>query len=210
VTGFELGPPPAGALEAGTEAGAGVAGAGAGVAGAGAEAVADADADADAGAGAGAGVAGVAWPLRSHLELGALAGAVPSARLHARHILSEWGQRDQAETVELLVSELITNAVQASAGLTPGVAPVRLWLCSDRKHVLIQVWDGNSRLPVPRDPDPDPDSEGGRGLLLVDVLSAEWGAYRPTAPGPPDARPDARRGTRPRPNPGKIIWALVS
>jgi len=31
------------------------------------------------------------WPLQSFLELGALPGAVPCARLHARHVLWEWG-----------------------------------------------------------------------------------------------------------------------
>jgi anti-sigma regulatory factor (Ser/Thr protein kinase) len=174
VTGFELGPAPAGASDLG----------------------------------------GAVWPLRSHLELGALPGAVPCARLHARQILSEWRQRDQAETVELLVSELITNAVQASAGLTPGVAPVRLWLRSNHKHVLIQVWDGNPQLPVPRDPDPE--SEGGRGLLLVDTLAAEWGSYRPGVhPGPrpsprPSPHPGAHPGAHPGPDPGKIIWAIVA
>jgi hypothetical protein len=32
------------------------------------------------------------WPLRSHLELGALSSAVPCARLHAKHVLWEWGK----------------------------------------------------------------------------------------------------------------------
>jgi hypothetical protein len=31
------------------------------------------------------------WPLQSFLELGALPGAVPCARLHTRHLLWEWG-----------------------------------------------------------------------------------------------------------------------
>jgi hypothetical protein len=35
--------------------------------------------------------AGASWPLRSHLELGALPSAVPCARLHAKHVLWEWG-----------------------------------------------------------------------------------------------------------------------
>jgi hypothetical protein len=44
------------------------------------------------------------WPLHSFLELGALDGAVPSARLHARHILREWGQAALADDAELVVS----------------------------------------------------------------------------------------------------------
>lgn len=46
------------------------------------------------------------WPLQSFLELGALPGAVPCARLHARHVLREWGLADLADSTELLVSEL--------------------------------------------------------------------------------------------------------
>jgi anti-sigma regulatory factor (Ser/Thr protein kinase) len=139
------------------------------------------------------------WPLKSHLELAPLPSAVPCARLHARQVAWEWGQEVLTETIELIVSELVTNGLRASAGLTgsrykgqwrPGVPPVRLWLCSDRKSVLVQVWDGNDREPVRQDVDPG--AIGGRGLLLVEALSAEWGTYTP------------ERST------GKVVWALAS
>src|SRR5580692_10097888 len=77
------------------------------------------------------------WPLMNCLELGALPSAVPCARLHVRHVLWDWKLEDFIDTVELLVSELVTNAQKVSAGLTgsrydgkwqPGVPPVRLWL----------------------------------------------------------------------------------
>ena len=58
------------------------------------------------------------WPFRSSLELGALPTAVPCACLHVRHILWEWGLNSLAESAELLVSELVTNAVNATAGRT--------------------------------------------------------------------------------------------
>src|SRR5258708_1326874 len=73
----------------------------------------------------------------SYLELGALPTAVPCARLHVRQVLWEWGLPELSHPTELLVSELMTNAVRASNGLTgsrfagrwaPGVPPVRLWL----------------------------------------------------------------------------------
>ena len=51
----------------------------------------------------------------SYLELGALPTAVPCARLHARHLLWEWGLSALVEDTELLTSELITNAVKATA-----------------------------------------------------------------------------------------------
>src|SRR6266568_8695985 len=51
------------------------------------------------------------WPLRSCLELAALPGAVPCARLHARQVLWEWGHGAVAESAELPVSEIVTNAL---------------------------------------------------------------------------------------------------
>src|SRR5262249_7031132 len=81
----------------------------------------------------------------TYLELGALPTAVPCARLHVKHVLREWQMPQLADPVELVVAELVTNAMQASAGLTssqfagrwsPGLPPVRLWLASDGQHPL--------------------------------------------------------------------------
>jgi hypothetical protein len=140
-----------------------------------------------------------AWPLRSYLELGALPSAVPCFRLHAKHLLWEWGLEKFSDSVEVVVSELTTNAVAASAELIgsrysgrwrPGVPPVRLWLHSDKERVLVQVWDGDDRMPEPQGIDLD--AENGRGLLLVATLSAEWGAYRPEGAS------------------GKCVWAMLA
>lgn len=139
------------------------------------------------------------WPLRSYLELGALPSAVPCARLHARQVLWEWRLEGFSDSVELVVSELTTNAVAASAGLTgsryrgrwrPGVPPVRLWVCSDKARVLVQVWDGDDRLPEAQGVALL--AESGRGLLLVESLSEEWGAY-------------ALKGSS-----GKVVWACAT
>jgi anti-sigma regulatory factor (Ser/Thr protein kinase) len=128
------------------------------------------------------------WPLGSHLELGALPGAVPSARLHTRHLLWEWGLTGLADDAELVVSELTTNAVHASQPL-PQFPPVRLWLLSDRKQVLILVWDANPQPPTRIDPAAA--AETGRGLLLVEAITKQWGSCAPEAMG------------------GKIVWALI-
>src|SRR5258707_14843056 len=85
------------------------------------------------------------WPLLSHLELGALPGAVACARLHARQVLWEWGLSAIAESAELLVSELGTNAAQASRA-SVRIQPVGLWLSSDRSRLLILV-QATSRYP---------------------------------------------------------------
>jgi anti-sigma regulatory factor (Ser/Thr protein kinase) len=124
--------------------------------------------------------------------LGALPGAVPCARLHARLVLAEWGLKALADTAELVVSELTTNAVRASAGLPEArhsLPAVRMWLSAGRDRALVQVWDADHQLPVPERPDPD--AEHGRGLLLVESLSEAWGAYRP------------QRSI------GKIVWAIL-
>ncbi len=135
------------------------------------------------------------WPLRSFLELGALPGAVPCARLHARHLLWEWGLAGLADSTELLVSEMVTNAVQVSREMSQ--AAVRLWLVSDRAQVIILAWDASPLPPVQTDPDES--AENGRGLLLVDAISDQWGWYFPSGHMSASA-PDQR---------GKVVWAVV-
>jgi anti-sigma regulatory factor (Ser/Thr protein kinase) len=128
------------------------------------------------------------WPLRSYLELGALPGAAPCARLHARQVLWEWGLSAFSENAELLVSELVTNAIQASLA-AERILPVRLWLSSDRSRLLIQVQDSN-RCPPTRT-DADGGGESGRGLLIVEAISTKWGWH-------PKEGQD-----------GKMVWAII-
>jgi anti-sigma regulatory factor (Ser/Thr protein kinase) len=114
------------------------------------------------------------WPLRSFLELGALPSAVPCARLHTRQLAWEWQLTGLSEDAELVVAEIMTNAIQITQA-DRRTAPVRLWLLADRTQLLILVWDASPLPPVPvstRD-----DEENGRGLLLVDTLSARWGHF---------------------------------
>lgn len=117
------------------------------------------------------------WPLRTFLELGALPGAVPCARLHVRQVAWEWGfQTEARDNVELLVSELVSNSVAASAAVAESPV-VRLWLLSDRTQVLILVWDTSPLRPARIDVDEE--AESGRGLLLVETISSQWGCYFP-------------------------------
>jgi hypothetical protein len=140
-----------------------------------------------------------AWPLQSYLELGGLPTAVPCARGHTRLVLAEWGLQELADPTELVVSELVTNGVRASCGLvgsrfggrwSAGPPPVRLWLLSDRRTVIVQVWDGNNRMPTRQELDPE--SEGGRGLWLVEAVTENWGAFQPEHAS------------------GKLVWATVA
>jgi anti-sigma regulatory factor (Ser/Thr protein kinase) len=119
------------------------------------------------------------FPRRSSLLLGALPSAVPCARLHARQVLWEWGLSEVAEIAELLLSELVTNAVQ-SARAALNDLPVNLRLSANRDRLLIEVWDGNAEPPAPRmlrNEFPALDAESGRGLFLVETLSERWGWY---------------------------------
>jgi anti-sigma regulatory factor (Ser/Thr protein kinase) len=127
------------------------------------------------------------WPLRDFIEFGALPSAVPCARYHSRQVLWEWHLAVLAENAELLVSELMTNAIAASRS-AGGDFAIRLWLLSDAARVLIAVWDANPHPPVRADVDAD--AESGRGLLLVEMISEQWGSYVTPAGG-------------------KTVWALA-
>jgi anti-sigma regulatory factor (Ser/Thr protein kinase) len=113
--------------------------------------------------------------LSSVLEFAPLPTAVSCARLHAVHVLHEWGLRDLAEDAALIVSELMTNAVDASVVL-PDRPPVMFRLLAGERSLLIEVWDQN---PLELEPgEADADSECGRGLTVVAALSDRWGCKR--------------------------------
>ncbi|MFK4221942.1 SpoIIE family protein phosphatase [Streptomyces sp. NPDC019890] len=103
---------------------------------------------------------------------------VAEARVLAMRCLDEWGLGDLAFTAELIVSELVTNAIRYAPG------PVRLRLI--RQDVLIcEVFDSSSTSPRLRHARTT--DEGGRGLFLVAQLARRWGTRYTTE--------------------GKIIWA---
>ncbi|MFH8516692.1 SpoIIE family protein phosphatase [Streptomyces gelaticus] len=91
------------------------------------------------------------------------------ARRLARRALGRWGLDDLSDAVELLVSEVVTNAVRYAE------RPVTLRLL--RTDILrCEVGDDSPQLPRQRRArDMD---EGGRGLFLVNRLARRWGATR--------------------------------
>jgi anti-sigma regulatory factor (Ser/Thr protein kinase) len=131
-------------------------------------------------------MAGTSTALRrtSVLELAPLPGAASCARLHAVNVLHEWGLRTLADDVALIVSELTTNAADASIVL-PERPPVTLRLLAGEKSLLVEVWDSSPLDLQPRQASAD--DECGRGLAVVAALSARWGCDR-----------DGRR---------KVVWA---
>ncbi|MFE6894193.1 SpoIIE family protein phosphatase [Streptomyces sp. NPDC057694] len=96
--------------------------------------------------------------------------AAPSrARRLARSALARWGLEDLTDSVELLVSEVVTNAVRYAS------RPVTLRLL--RTDVLrCEVGDDVPQLPRQRHARAT--DEGGRGLFLVNRLARRWGATR--------------------------------
>ncbi|WP_443068001.1 SpoIIE family protein phosphatase [Streptomyces sp. NBC_01356] len=91
------------------------------------------------------------------------------ARKLARRALSRWGLEDMTDSVELLVSEVVTNAVRYAT------RPVTLRLL--RTDVLrCEVGDDVPQLPRLRQARAT--DEDGRGLYLVNKLARRWGATR--------------------------------
>jgi serine phosphatase RsbU (regulator of sigma subunit) len=91
------------------------------------------------------------------------------ARRLARRALARWGMEDMSDSVELLVSEVVTNAVRYAS------RPVTLRLL--RTDVLrCEVGDDVPQLPRLRQARAT--DEGGRGLYLVNKLARRWGATR--------------------------------
>jgi len=71
----------------------------------------------------------------------------------------------------------------------PQIGPVRLWLLTDTRKVLVLAWDANPQPPTLIEADEL--AENGRGLFLVHAFSERWGSY-----------PTPQMG-------GKVVWALI-
>jgi DNA-binding NarL/FixJ family response regulator len=100
------------------------------------------------------------------------------ARRFVTSALTGWQEGRLIETVELLVTELVTNVILHTSA-TPDV---RVSLLKDRVHVEVRDSD-----PVPGRPSlPAPTATSGRGLHLVDALAGAWGSVE--VPG------------------GKVVW----
>ncbi|MFJ2728541.1 SpoIIE family protein phosphatase [Streptomyces collinus] len=103
---------------------------------------------------------------------------VPTVRAHCRRTLREWGLEETGFTTELILSELVTNAIRY------GSPPVGVRLLRGR-CLICEVSDGSGTSPrLRRAATTD---EGGRGLFLVAQFAQRW-------------------GTRYTPR-GKVIWA---
>jgi anti-sigma regulatory factor (Ser/Thr protein kinase) len=110
------------------------------------------------------------------------AGDVPRARHAVSEALRDAAVRADYDAVELVVTELLTNA------LLHGSGPIGVHAVNHGDCVRIEVSDSAAE-DVPHRVTAGPGSETGRGLLLVSVLAARWGV-----------QPSDR---------GKTVWAEI-
>lgn len=123
-----------------------------------------------------------AWqPVRARLALEARVDQVPAARAFVRETLGS--RHPCADTAILLTSELVANSVRHSDCGRLG-QPVLVSVTLRGTGLRIEVSDRTGpTVPVPRSEDDAIDghggmAEGGRGLVLVEALAADWGYER--------------------------------
>ncbi len=96
-------------------------------------------------------------------------GSAGTARRLVRVALAVWGLDDLADDGAVIVSELVSNAVQHARRESIRVIVDR----PGTARVCIGVVDFSKVPPAPKEPDDE--DEGGRGLALVDELADHWG-----------------------------------
>jgi anti-sigma regulatory factor (Ser/Thr protein kinase) len=106
------------------------------------------------------------------VRLVAEAASIAEARRFVHDALSVWSVDSTfADTVALLASELVTNAVLHAE------PPIDLTLDWDDPRLRVEVSDGGNQMPEVITPLP-PAGRGGYGLRLVEDLARAWGASR--------------------------------
>ena len=134
-----------------------------------------------------------AFPIldRQHLKLVATETAPILARALVDVALQRWdAPRGVRPDVRLVVTELVTNVLRHSTGISVGLSVFDIaldLLASSTVRVL--VYDASPQMPVLREAAAD--DESSRGLLIVSALSRCWGAF-PLAGG------------------GKAVWADIA
>ncbi|MBD0736175.1 ATP-binding protein [Streptomyces sp. CBMA29] len=113
---------------------------------------------------------------------------VGRARRDLRDVLTAWGLAELTDPAELVLSELVTNAVRHARHPLGREIETRYERADG--GVRIEVHDANDQWPELQKADEE--AEAGRGLVLVDAITGQrWGASK-------------REGV------GKLVWALVT
>jgi anti-sigma regulatory factor (Ser/Thr protein kinase) len=123
--------------------------------------------------------------------LGPRPESVRTSRDFTRTTLADWRLSVLTDMAELVVSELVTNALRHGVPSAPGTVGdhcIRLRLLAQAPFVICIVTDPGTDIPVLRDSGPT--DESGRGLNVVESCSVRWG-WQLLDGG------------------GKIVWALL-
>lgn len=120
-------------------------------------------------------------------ELGPGPEWVKAARDVTGRVLGEWGLPGLRDDMTLVVSELVTNALQHGVAATTRQRCVRLRLAYQWPYAMCSVSDPCDIIPTCKEPSSA--AQAGRGLQLVSACSRRWG-WGPLAEG------------------GKVVWAL--
>lgn len=131
------------------------------------------------------------------LTLAAAPAAISRARQLVRFALTGWGLAALTADAELVTSELMTNAVQATGGGSAQVRPdgfgaavtIQVRVLMYPASIIIEVWDREPGTPHRRDAAIG--DEGGRGLMIVAALCTQWD-FAAEADG------------------GKVVWAELA
>lgn len=120
-------------------------------------------------------------------ELPAVLESVREARRFTRATLKHWDLCTLHDSIELVASELVTNALRYAVPVGAAGVPVRLSLIRWASRVVCAVRDPSAMAPVAKEADFA--AETGRGLHLVESFSESWGWH-------------------PLSGAGKVVWAL--
>ncbi|MFD7713527.1 SpoIIE family protein phosphatase, partial [Streptomyces sp. NPDC059786] len=107
-------------------------------------------------------------PLRESWTVWRVPEAVRHARRFTRRVLRAWDVEEEADAALLVVSEMVTNALVHTDGR------VRLDLTLVGRRLRIAVADNSPRTPI-KPTSIGWEATGGRGILLVEAMSAVWG-----------------------------------
>ena len=135
-------------------------------------------------------------------ELAGRPESAKTARDFTRLTLREWRMACLIDVAELVVSELVTNALRhglLSAQWMPGEHPIRLRLLRQNPYLMCMVTDPDSAGLVRIDSDNG--AESGRGLQVVESCSVRWG-WQLLDERALDGRGSAGGA-------GKVVWALL-
>lgn len=123
--------------------------------------------------------------------LSPLPESVKIGRDFARATLGHWGMATLIDLAELVISELLTNALRhgiPSARQLADDCPIRLKLLGQAPYLMCMVTDPGAEIPVLRESGPL--AESGRGLKVVESCSVRWGWHLLDGGG-------------------KVVWALL-